>query len=269
MKHAERYSNYKKALECREVILLTLAGSASLGLQSTGSDRDELGVVLETPADLVGFNLFETEVYRTAEDRTGKVGEPSAEGDIDLTLHGLRKYIKLALGGNPNLVNMLFSPKDQCIIRTPIGEELQALAPKLISKRSGRAFLGYMQAQKLRMMGKIGQQRVNRNELVDRYGYDVKYATHLIRLGKQGIELMETGAVKLPVSDEDKRSLERIRFGERSLDWVVDLANELETNLEHAMAVSHLRDEPDYDYVEQWMLNVYLNVWRPNVQATA
>ena len=35
--------------------------------------------------------------------------------------------------------------------------------------------------------------RVNRPELIAAHGYDTKYAGHVLRLGYQGIEFLETG----------------------------------------------------------------------------
>jgi hypothetical protein len=40
---------------------------------------------------------------------------------------------------------------------------------------------------------------VTRPELVEKHGYDTKFAAHMVRLGYQGVELLETGRFTLPL----------------------------------------------------------------------
>ena len=54
-----------------------------------------------------------------------------------------------------------------------------------------------MQRQRERMIGTRGQMNVTRPELISKYGYDTKYAGHLVRLGYQGIEVMLSGGLTL------------------------------------------------------------------------
>lgn len=264
MKDANLFTNYKAVINSKNVILLTKAGSELLGLKTGSGDTDEMGIFIESPAELFGLNPVDFVEYRTAADRTGKHDEPSKEGDIDLALYGLRKYVRLALGGNPNILNLLFAPKTACIIQTFAGTSLQELAPKLLSKQVGTAFLGYMKAQKLRLLGAQGQKRVNRPDLVEKYGYDTKYAMHLIRLGLQGVELFKTGKLTLPLSDDYIETLMNIRLGRKELRWCTEYAESLEYELESKMkgTSSKLSDKPNYAAVEEWMLNTYQNAWK-------
>jgi hypothetical protein len=94
------------------------------------------------------------------------------------------------------------APPEAIIVCTPLGEELRALAPLIASRRAGHAFLGYLQAQKQRLLGTRGQKRVRRPELVARDGYDSKYAMHLCRLGYQGLEFVQTGRLTLPMPED-------------------------------------------------------------------
>jgi hypothetical protein len=62
----------------------------------------------------------------------------------------------------------------------------------------------------------------NRPELVATHGYDTKYAMHALRLGLQGVELLTTGRITLPVPEPDRAYLRSVRRGERSLAEVLD-----------------------------------------------
>jgi len=128
---------------------------------------------------VVGFNPFEQFVLEATK----------GEG-LDLTVYSLRKYLRLALKGNPTILTLLYVPADKCLVREPVGKKLQEMAPYFITKRAGRAFLGYLTAQRQRLLGERGQKDINRPELVAKYGFDTKYAMHMLRLGYQGIELM-------------------------------------------------------------------------------
>jgi predicted nucleotidyltransferase len=179
----------------RGMIIRSLVGSTIHGLELEGTDdRDEMGICIEPPEYVIGLHHFETWVYRTKPE-----GVRSEAGDLDLVVHSLRKFARLALNGNPTVLLLLYVEPEALLVRTPLGDELQALAPAFASRRAGKAFLGYLTAQKQRLLGERGQLRVKRPDLVDQHGYDTKYAMHMLRLGYQGRELLETGRISLPM----------------------------------------------------------------------
>ncbi len=264
MKKAREYVNYKQTINRRKLIFLAETGSRMLGLSTDAtSDIDETGVSLEKPADLLGFSPFESEVYRTAEDRTGKIGVKSEAGDIDLSVYGLRKFVKMCLTGNPNLISLLFLPKEMFSVYTPVMRELQELAPSIVSLKAVKAFLGYMQAQKLRLMGERGQLRVHRPELVEEHGFDTKYGMHVMRLGIQGADLAKTGRLSFPLSADYKSYLLEVRSGSYSLNTLITHARSYEELMQNRLEANpaNLRPEPEYDRIERWLLNVYEKEW--------
>jgi hypothetical protein len=81
---------------------------------------------------------------------------------------------------------------------------------------SRRGYLGYLRGQKERLLGTRGQKRVHRPELDEAHGFDTKYAMHAARLGYQGLELLETGFLTLPMPEPDRSRVMAIRTGERT-----------------------------------------------------
>jgi predicted nucleotidyltransferase len=71
-------------------------------------------------------------------NRTQPEGVRSGPGDLDLVAYSLRKYVRLALKGHPTILLLLFVPDEHVLVRTELGEELQALRPALLSCRAGR-----------------------------------------------------------------------------------------------------------------------------------
>jgi predicted nucleotidyltransferase len=245
----------------KRTILRCVAGSESTGTGVGSGDRDELGVFIEPIERHVGFSTTESVVYRSAAARTGVADSPSEPGDLDLTLYTLRKFLSLCLKGNPTIISLLFAPKEQCLTLTKEGLELQALSPHLISKGTAGAFLGYMKAQRERLMGERGGKDVNRPELVKQYGYDTKYASHVIRLGIQGKELMQTGKLTLPLPLISRSLVIGIRKGQWKLDEVVSYALDLENEIVAARDESNLPKAPNVEAVESWMLDTYMEKW--------
>ena len=244
-------------------ILRTLVGSTVHGLnvRDAVEDRDEMGVLVEPFEAVVGFSRFEQFIYRSAAEREGRQDARSQAGDLDLVIYSLSKYLRLCLTGNPTMMLPLYAPPDAVVVCKPLGGELRALAPRIASRRAGHAFLGYLQSQRQRLTGDRGQMRVRRPELVARDGYDSKYAMHLCRLGYQGLEFVQTGRLTLPMPEESRAWLYRLRQGEIPLPEMLARAEELEAGLAAAIETSPLPEAPDEAAVEAWMQRTYQRVW--------
>lgn len=247
----------------RWTILRVPAGSNLHGLHLPGKDdRDETGVCIEPMDAAMGFTEFEQYIYRTATERTGKHDEPSQPGDLDLTIYGLRKFLRLAMQGNPQLIQMLFVPRELCVYRNSLGADLQALAPLIISRQAGKRYLGYLEAQRMRLLGERGQKKVNRPELEERFGFDTKYAMHILRLGFQGVELMTTGKLTLPMPEEHRAFVYATRCGEVPLQDALTKAGELERQIKDLLDDAPIPAEPARDAIEAWMIDRYFEMWK-------
>lgn len=224
-------------------------------------DRDEMGVCVEPRRYVVGFGKFEHWVYRTAAEREGHDGARSQAGDLDLTIYSLRKWARLALQGNPTVLLLLFLPDDALVVRTKAGEQLQNLAPAFASRRAGERFLGYLEAQRQRLVGERGQRDINRTHLVEQYGYDTKYAMHMLRLGHQGVEFLESGRLTLPIREPIRSHLMDVRRGQSNLADVLTECTQLELRLSELLDSSPLPPEPDLKAVENFMMDTYAAAW--------
>lgn len=219
-------------------------------------DLDLMAVMLEDHREFSGFSPQDTWTKRTKPQ-----GVRSEAGDVDWIGYGLRKYLNLALKGNPTILLALFVPDHHVREITPEGESLRALAPLIASKQAYQPFRGYMRQQIERMEGTRGQRNVTRPELVEKYGFDTKFAGHAIRLGLQGKELLRTGRISLPMPEDQRALVLKIRTGGYSLEQVLDMAKLLELQIEREHATSRLQERPHTEAIEQWMLNAYLAHW--------
>ena len=235
-------------------VLRTLVGSTVHGLGNPATDdRDEMGVCVEPKEYILGLREFEHFVYRTQPE-----GNPSGPGDLDLTIYSLRKWCRLAMRGSPTVLLLLFvTEPDHVLLRTQLGEELQALAPALVSRRTGEAFLGYLASQR----AAFDHERPRTREQSSTHGYDTKYAMHALRIAYQGHELLTTGTITLPVPEPARSRLMAVRHGEPSLPELTGLLDDAESALRRAIEASRLPAQADRDRVNEFLVAAYERTW--------
>ncbi len=257
----------------RGTVLRAQVGSGVHGTSISGQDdRDEMGLCLEprefvtglarVPSGLSDTATVEFEQFHrhTVWDEPGGLANRSGAGDLDVVIYSARKWARLALSGNPSVLLLLFVPDEEVVYRDAIGVELAANAHRFVSRLAGERFLGYLQAQKAAMTGEVGA-HTNRPELVAEHGYDTKYAMHALRLGFQGIELLTTGRISLPVPEPDRSFLRSVRHGDLPLPDVLDAVADVEQRLEALKSNSAVPPEPDRAWVDDWLHRSYLSFW--------
>jgi predicted nucleotidyltransferase len=255
------FSVGNRDIALKNEILRTLVGSEVVGMAIEGKgDRDEMGVYFETPEQIIGLEP-NPEHYS---QRSVPDGERSKPGDTDLTIHSMRKYMKLAIAGNPSILTILFAPDSAILVDTPLGRELRALTPYIISQNAGRSHLGYLDSQRDNMLGKGRKSGIPfRPELIEAHGYDSKFASHALRLGLQGIELTTTGLLTLPMAHDDLQRCLRVKRGEASFKEALAEVDEVRAELRSIIdgGRSKLRQEPDTDRVNAWMVDAWMRHW--------
>ena len=84
---------------------------------------------------------------------------------------------------------------------------------------------------------------------------------HALRLGLQGIELLTTGRITLPVPEPHRTYLRSIRRGEVALPEVVAAVEDAEQELMRLREQSAVPPHPDRRWVDQWLHRSYLEFW--------
>jgi hypothetical protein len=256
------------------LILRVQVGSGVHGTAVRGQDdRDEMGLCLEPPEFVTGIARvpsgcgdgtlmipFEQYQRHTAWDRPGGVGNRSGAGDLDVVIYSARKWARLAVSGNPTVLLVLFVGDDDVVFRNDAGQELVDNADRFVSKLAAQRFLGYLDAQRRAMIGTSGA-HTNRPELITKHGYDTKFAMHALRLGFQGIELLTTGRITLPLPEPQRGYLQAIRRGEIPLAEVVAAIDDAERQLVELRSSTRVPDQPDRAWVDRWLHRSYTTYW--------
>lgn len=232
-------------------------GSGVLGVAVEGTDdRDELGIAIAPPSCSIGLELFEQYQFRTQPE-----GVRSGTGDLDLVIYDLRKYARLASQGNPTVLLPLFTPDWGVVHRNAWGERLQQDKQMFLSKDCGRRFMGCLDSQRDKLLG-LRSPHTNRPELIAKYGFDSKFAYQAVRLGFQGVEILATGAITLPIPEPDRTWIKELRVGGHTKEEVLDRVAESRSQLERLLVTSDLPDKPDYGKINDWLTEMHTSWWR-------
>jgi predicted nucleotidyltransferase len=113
------------------LIYETVHGSHAYNLATPSSDLDKKGVIVGPPAWYMGF----------------RGGPEQIEESPDHVRFEIRKFMRLAAGANPTLIEVLWTdPKDHLLV-TPPGARLLAARALFLSRRVKDSFAGYALAQ--------------------------------------------------------------------------------------------------------------------------
>jgi len=221
----------------------------------TNDDVDVIGVFIPPPDYLFGIKNVETIVR--------EIPEKTKDKEIlwDIVYYSLPKFMRLVVKQNPSILSLLWLEEEFYITKTKFGEELIKNRSRLLSKNCYDSYRGYAWSQFKRMTrystGKMGAKR---KMLVEKFGYDVKNASHLIRLLRQGIEVVSTGEIK--VCRDDRELLLEIKKGKWPLKKVLDETRRLLEELDEAYEKTPLSSRLNVEYINYLCVNIIKNFYK-------
>lgn len=229
-------------------ILLAYVGSISHGTYIPKNNPDSIDDI-----DILGVCVASEKVYHglaTFEQKERKVNE------WDSVVYEVRKFFNLLLKNNPNVLGLLWLERQQYIHIGEFGQRLLDARELFVSKLAYHSFIGYAHSQLHKMthgsfQGYMGPKR---RELVERYGYDTKNASHLVRLLRMGIEFLTEGTLR--VFREDAKELKAIKSGEWTLDAVKAEAERLFVMAHEAYVRSPLPPRPNTVEAEKVLISI-------------
>jgi hypothetical protein len=235
-------------------ILVVEVGSGAHGTGLPGKeDHDETVIWVESAEDV--FRLKDGEP-RSIQLRTAPEGKPSQPTDTDRNLYTLRRFLNLAVAGNPTIMLVLWAPVLQMHEH---GRELRAMADAFVGRHLIPKYRGYMQAQTDRLLGLRGG-RHGRMRETDA-GFDTKYAMHAARLGFQAIEVLQTGRLVLPIQDPAGQWLKDVRAGRVPMDAITARIDELHRTLDELAQDASIPAGPDKARIVDWSIRTHERWW--------
>jgi len=220
-------------------------------------DVDVFSVIVHPRPHYMGLDYF-----RRAEQSYQTHGE-----GLDIAVFEAVHYIDLLSKGNPNVNLYLWLEPHEYFARAAAGEVLIAARDAFISEKMFASFGGYAYAQLKRMthgerMGYMGEKR---KALFDERGYDTKNAAHCVRLFYTALRLARTGKLVPKLEGDELAMVLSIKTGTASLNFVEQLATNLDAEFRAAVQVCMLAHRfpprPDPDVMNRIVRDVLETQW--------
>jgi len=233
-------------------------GSIAYGVSSDNSDLDIYGFCIppkeiifpHLAGEILGFGKqkqrFEQYQQHGVENKTACGGKGQ---EYDITVYNIVKYFQLCMDNNPNMIDSLFTPENCIIHRTNISDMVHDNRRLFLHKGSWHKFKGYAYSQVHKMSNKNPEGK--RKELVEKYGYDVKFAYHVVRLLNEIEQILTEEDLDL---QRNREQLKSIRRGEWTEEEVREYFARKERELETAYLNSKLPHSPDEDKIKALLL---------------
>jgi predicted nucleotidyltransferase len=208
------------------VIYRCVIGSRAYGLDSDESDTDRRGIYLP-PADLQ-WSLY-------------GVPEQLENEDTQEAYWELQKFLIMALKGNPNILECLYTPIVE--FATPLAEELLYMRAAFLSQVVYQTYNGYVMSQFKRIQADLRNQgRVK-----------WKHVMHLIRLLLSGIHVLREGSVQVDAG-EHREKLLAIKTEAMPWEEIEVWRRDLHTEFDRALEQTALPERPDYERANEFLV---------------
>lgn len=211
------------------IILEGITGSRAYGLDTKDSDTDVKGIYVAPTQDVLSIGY---DKKHATKDNV----------DPDWVFHEIEKFMQLAMGGNPTVLELLFL--DGYLKLTKEGKMLVDNRRHFLSNIVFHSYGGYALSQARKLNARGGTYGNGRNKRFE------KHTRHLFRLLQQGTQLITTGKLDIRVKNRD----ELFAIGKKSASEILDIFevelkkfNELE---------SVLPDKPNIEAINKMLLKI-------------
>jgi len=245
------------------LILLGYRGSVSHNMYipnidpNSVDDIDLIGVFLASPDFYIGVK--DPDISKKQQEKGTVEVKKVVNGVLwDCVYYELQKFVTLLLKGNPNVMSFLWIKREHYLDIKEHGMMILQNRNTFLGKdRLYESFTGYAYDQALRMEhsqteGYMGKKR---KRLVEKYGYDISQAAHVIRILLTGTEILKTGEMKV-FRTEDVDMLLDIKRGNWSLVDVKKVASGLFKEAKVEYEKSTLSEKADYERANIIVMNI-------------
>jgi len=244
------------------IVYLTIFGSIAYGAADTTkiSDFDVYGICIPNKSevfphlkgDIVGFGR---NPQRFEQWQQHHIFDPDALGgkgrEYDFSVYNIVKFFNLLMENNPSCIDTLFTPYECILHITKVGNLIRDNRRLFLHKGCWPKFKGYSYSMLHKMNSKTPQVGSKRANLREEFGFDTKYAMHLVRLLGEAEMILAEGDLDLRRNSEQ---LKAIRRGEVSSDDIIKWAQDKEKQLENLYVDSKLPWGPDEGAIKKLLL---------------
>lgn len=235
---------------------LTRMGSVAYGVSGDSSDLDIYGFCIP-PKHLVFPHLageipgFGRQIQRFESWQEHHCKDPDSGKEYDFAVFGIVKLFDLAMANNPNVIDSLFTSRENVIHSTQVSELVRENRRQFLHKGAMHKLRGYAYSQMSKIRNKANSSNPKRAADVEAHGFDTKFAYHVCRLVLQAEQILMEGDLDLM---RNRELLKSIRRGEWTLEQLESWFAVKEKELETIYARSTLQNEPDEARIKSLLL---------------
>lgn len=231
---------------------LCLMGSYAYGCETKDSDRDVYGFCIPPQAVIFPHLRGEIPGFGRQQQRFDVWQEHhiKSEPEYDVSVYNIVRYFHLCMENNPNMLDSLFVPQHAVLTQTKIGQRVRENRKMFLHAGYWHKAKGFSYSQ-LHKMDSMDRTNPERQKSIEKYGYDVKFGYHTVRLMLQCEMALLEGDLDLTRHNEVYKS---IRRGEWPKEKVLEFFNEKERTLESAYANTSLPYKPDEEKIKALLL---------------
>jgi len=249
------------------VMYETIMGSYAFGVATDISDFDTVGFCVP-PKDMVfphlaghidGFGRQKQKFVCYQKHHVMVADELGGKGrEYDLNVYNIVHYFHLCMENNPNMIASLFTPQDCVLHSTNVANMVRDKRKLFLHKGCWHRFKGYAYNQLHKMRTKTPEPGSKRFDMVEKFGYDVKFAYHVVRLLDEVEQMLVEGDLDIR---RNRAQLKAIRRGEVPEEEIYRWATDKEKGLEKAYEDSKLPYGPDQDSIKELLLQCLEEHW--------
>jgi predicted nucleotidyltransferase len=202
---------------------------------------------------------FGNQIQRFSQWQQHHIPNPDGKDCMyDFQVFSIVKYFQLCMECNPNMIDSLFTARRCVMHSTPVAEIVRENRRLFLHKGAFHKFRGYAYAQLSKIKNKVNSSNPDRAKSVESFGYDVKFAYHLIRLLDECEQILVEHDLDL---ERNREQLKAIRRGEWTLEQVEGHFTAKERTLESIYAASSLRRSPDEKAIKDVLMTCLEAYW--------
>jgi predicted nucleotidyltransferase len=217
----------------------TIMGSMAYGVNKDESDEDVYGFCIP-PKEIIFPHLagvipgFDKQYERFDHYQQHHI-KFSEKKEYDIVIYNIVKYFRLCADGNPNMIDSLFTPANCIKTCTQVGNMVRENRKIFLSKKCWHTFKGYAYSQMSKIRSGANKSNPKRQENINKFGYDLKFSYHLVRLINEVEQILVEGDLDL---QRNREQLKSIRKGEWTLEEVESYFKDKERDLEKVYLAS-------------------------------
>jgi hypothetical protein len=202
-----------------------ICGSHAYGNNNEDSDYDIVGLFMDRHQDLYpvhygfipGFDNISRFEQKENKGEDKRIILPHNNKPCEAEWHSLTDFFyKAGVKGSPNMIEILFVNHNFITFSHNISYILRDNRQKFLSMKTYHSFKGYLFSQMHRVKQDIKRGKTEnpkRQIYLDKFGYDIKMAGHILRLADQIEQILTVGDIDLQRIREEVIAMRKAEWG--------------------------------------------------------